>query len=71
MFIEVTRSEAISALASGREVGLPASGEILQLGVLRSKRACRRMLTMHARDAWDWHQMKGDEIPKITYLVRT
>ena len=46
MFIKVTRSAAVSALAAGYEVRIDATGEMLQLGIpyCLSKRACRRML---------------------------
>lgn len=70
MFIKVTRSAAVSALASGREVAMEVTGEIIQLGAPRSKRACRRLLARHARDGWDWHIMRGEEVPPISYLIR-
>lgn len=48
MFVKVTRSAAVSALASGLEVRLDATGEILQLDLdfhPWSKQAARRLLT--------------------------
>lgn len=50
MFIKVTRSAAVSALAAGRIVRLNATGEMLQLDspYCKSKRACHRFLSRWA-----------------------
>lgn len=70
MFIEVTRSAAVSALAAGREVRLNTTGEVFQLGVPRSKRACRRMMTRWNAFGWYWFKSWDGKVPNISYSVR-
>lgn len=65
MFIKVTRSAAVSALASGCAVRLDATGEIFQLGRTISKRACRRLMHQWADCAYKW----CDREKPITYSV--
>lgn len=67
MFIKVTRSAAVSALAAGLEVRLDHTGEILQVGhpELVSKRYCRRLLSDFAEGGWD-----GETRPQVTFSLR-
>lgn len=65
MFIKVTRSAAVSALAAGLEVRLDATGEIFQFGRKLSKRACRRFMHRWADYAYEW----CDGEKPITYSV--
>ena len=67
MFIKVTRSAAVSALAAGREVRLDATGEILQLeAATRSKRAARRILSRFCPLV---SCMTG-KYPQVTFSIR-
>lgn len=71
MFIKVTRSAAVSALAAGREVRLDTTGEIFQMEPnFRSKRACRRLLSNMADFGWYWYNFKDKKVPNISYSVR-
>lgn len=68
MFIKVTRSTAVSALAAGYEVRIDATGEMLQLGIPYglSKRACRRMLAR-----WScWHEENKVIQSTLSVLIR-
>ena len=68
MFIKVTRSAAVSALAAGYVVRVDATGDLLQLGVpyCLSKRACRRMLARWS----SWHE-EGKVIQStVSVLIR-
>lgn len=66
MFIKVTRSAAVSALAAGQEVRIDATGELLQLNrpYGMSKRACRRMLSR-----WSCWFDSNDQIVQTTFSV--
>lgn len=70
MFIEVTRAAAVSALAAGREVAIRESGEIIQLDQLRSKRACRRLLSRYS--GWNayFDKITGQPIEKAIFMIR-
>lgn len=70
MFIKVTRAHAVSALASGREVAIRASGEIIKLDILRSKRACRRLLSRYS--GWNnyYEQLTGQDCTQVVYMIR-
>ena len=66
MFIKVTRSAAVSALASGLEVRLDACGVIVSIDARTlSKRACRRMLSR----AYSDFCMPGDPV-SFSVLLR-
>lgn len=68
MFITVTRSAAVSALAAGFAVRLDATGEIFQLGRKISKRACRRLMHQWADCAYKWCDRKKPIIYSV--LIR-
>lgn len=56
MFIEVTRSQAVEILRTGRTLWCLETGEGWQLGdpTSWSKRALRRFIARHYSDARDW-----------------